>query len=173
MGIAVTKMATISFILVVLLGAIRFVQALVGDVVPGAFIVEYEDDVDVESHLSSVRHIATTRLKLDYQLFKGASLRFHDIDRAQEQADVLASTPAVKRIWPVSVYDIPSYTVLWNAGEDATAEGKSVPTKRQEPADTFSPHVMTQVNRLRDEGFVGDGVKIAVVDSGVSSFLEF
>lgn len=39
---------------------------------------------------------------------------------------------------------------------------------RQATADTFSPHVMTQVDRLRSQGVVGEGIKVAVVDTGVS-----
>lgn len=38
-------------------------------------------------------------------------------------------------------------------------------------ADTFTPHVMTQVDLLRADGITGKGVKIAVVDTGVSPAL--
>lgn len=34
--------------------------------------------------------------------------------------------------------------------------------------DTFTPHVMTQVDMLRADGITGKGVKIAVIDTGVS-----
>lgn len=155
-------------LLVGILAAASLVTAYLAPVVPGAFVVEYEDGVDIESHLSSVQHIASTRLKLDYKLFKGASIRFHDVDKAQHHADMLATTPHVKKIWPVYLYDIPEYTTHWDAGEDATKrQGQDVSATRQAAADTFSPHVMTQVNRLRDAGFVGEGIKVAIVDTGV------
>lgn len=151
------------------LGAIGLVRAHLAPIVPGAFIVEYEDGVDIESHLSSVQHLASTRLKLDYQLFKGASIRFHDVHTAHHQARLMAKSDPVKNIWPVLLYDVPDYTVHWSAGENATAEEQRNPTKRQASADTYSPHVMTQVNKLRDAGVLGDGIKVAVVDTGVSS----
>lgn len=77
----------------------------------------------------------------------------------------------VIKVWPLKMYNVPTYTVDWVAGDDATAEssnGESAAT-RQAATDTFSPHVMTQVNKLRDEGEVGAGIKVAVVDTGVSS----
>lgn len=41
--------------------------------------------------------VAQTRMKLDYQLFKGASIRFHDITNYTEQAtQLMGNTPAIK-----------------------------------------------------------------------------
>lgn len=147
-----------------LLAAIGIAQA--SNVVPGAFIVEYEDGVDIDAELSSVQDVASTRMKLDYKLFKGASIRFHDEDTANDQADLLGTKPAVKKMWPVRLYNVPKHTVHWVAGDDAHDEDAA--ETRQAPEDTFSPHVMTQVNQLRDQGVVGEGIKVAVVDTGVS-----
>lgn len=146
-----------------LLAAIGLVQA--SNVVPGAFIVEYEDGVDIDAELSSVQDVASTRMKLDYKLFKGASIRFHDTDTANDQADLLGTKPAVKKMWPVRLHNVPKHEVHWVAGEDALQANAA--ETRQVPEDTFSPHVMTQVNQLRDQGVVGDGIKVAVVDTGV------
>ena len=33
--------------------------------------------------------------------------------------------------------------------------------------DAFSPHVMTQVDRLKAEGITGNGVRIGIIDTGV------
>lgn len=73
-------------------------------------------------------------------------------------------------MWPLKLYNVPTYTVDWVAGEDASADNSKgeAAAARQAAADTFSPHVMTQVNQLRDEGVVGEGIKVAVVDTGVS-----
>lgn len=147
-----------------LLAAIGLVQA--NNIVPGAFIVEYEDGVDIDAELSSVQDVASTRMKLDYKLFKGASIRFHDVDTANDQADLLGTKAAVKQMWPVRQYNVPKHTVHWVAGDDAHEEDAA--ETRQAPADTFSPHVMTQVNQLRDQGVVGEGIKVAIVDTGVS-----
>ena len=37
--------------------------------------------------------------------------------------------------------------------------------------DTFTPHLMTQVNKFRDAGITGKGIKVAVIDTGVSCSL--
>lgn len=70
----------------------------------------------------------------------------------------------------MKLYTAPTYTVHSTAGEYATAEelNEGAAQMRQATADTYSPHVMTQVDRLRNKGFVGKGIKVAVVDTGVS-----
>lgn len=104
-------------------------------------------------------------MDLDYKLFRGASIKFHNVDNAAETAARVATMPAVKAIWPMRRYKIPEYTVHWAGGTDAAAEGMA---KRQVVNDTFSTHLMTQVNMLKAEGYFGDGIKIAVIDTGVS-----
>lgn len=103
-------------------------------------------------------------MDLNYKLFKGVSIRFHDVDKAEDKVSEIASMPAVKNIWPVKLFSVPQHTVL-SVG-DAAAGGIS---RRQEASnDTFTPHVMTQVNQLRNKGITGKGIKIAVIDTGVS-----
>lgn len=81
-------------------------------------------------------------------------------------------------VWPVKLYGVPKYTVDWVAGEDAlttdnnnndnNGQGETVAARQAAAAaDMFSPHVMTQVNQLRDDGTVGEGIKVAVIDTGV------
>lgn len=68
------------------------------------------------------------------------------------------------------VYDLPKYTVHSTAGEFATSNVASGDvTQRQATTDEFSPHVMTQVDRLRNQGVDGKGIKVAIVDTGVSA----
>ncbi|RKU47717.1 hypothetical protein DL546_000830 [Coniochaeta pulveracea] len=101
-------------------------------------------------------------MDLDFQLFKGASIQFKDLKNAAERAEQVASMPAVKNLWPVHVYSIPEHTVH-SVGSPSAAEYR----KRADAAnDTFTPHLMTQVNKLRAEGIDGKGIKIAVVDTG-------
>lgn len=68
-------------------------------------------------------------------------------------------------------YSRPDYKVQWTAGEYATAEEAdgAAARARQQMTDTFTPHVMTQVDQLRDRGVTGKGIKIAILDTGVSS----
>ena len=107
---------------------------------------------------------------MNFELFKGASFQVHDLSKAEHIAAEVAQIPAVKRVWPVRLYKIPDYTVHWsgNLGEDVTREDMEQVKREVEANDTFSTHLMTQVNKLRDAGNTGTGIKVAVVDTGVS-----
>lgn len=110
----------------------------------------------------------STRMKLDYELFKGVSVQLHDLKKADEKVATLASSPAVKAVFPVTLYKMPNPKVEWTV-QGSTASEKGSLNARTEEKDTFSPHVMTQVDKLRAKGITGKGVKIAVVDTGVSA----
>ena len=73
--------------------------------------------------------------------------------------------PQVKQMWPVKRYHIPEYEVHWTGDL-----GPGDQVMKRAASDTFSPHLMTQVNQLREKGFTGEGIKIAIVDTGVSSW---
>lgn len=107
-------------------------------------------------------------MEFDFKLFKGASIQFNDHERAEEIAAKMLELPAVKAMWPVRVYGIPEPRIDWQGTpgqEYATMKKRST---SETVKDTFSPHVMTQVDKLREEGYTGKGVKVAVIDSGVS-----
>jgi subtilisin family serine protease len=75
----------------------------------------------------------------------------------------------VKRMWPVRIFHVPDDEVL-STGTEAV-EANAVLRKRQygnSTTDTFAPHVMTQVDKLRADGVTGKGVKIGIIDTGVS-----
>lgn len=78
----------------------------------------------------------------------------------------ILSLPYVKSVHPVRAYSIPKtsgHIVSGSHPLSTTLESKSLDTT----SDTFSPHVMTGVDKLRAEGFFGDGIKIAIVDTGI------
>lgn len=114
--------------------------------------------------MSSIAGDASKRMDLNYKLFKGASIQFQDLDKAEDKAAKVASMPAVKNMWPVKLFSVPRHTV--HSVGKAVENGLS---RRQATSnDTFTPHLMTQVNMLRDKGVTGKGIKIAVIDTGVS-----
>lgn len=85
----------------------------------------------------------------------------------------MAQLPAVKQMWPVKVYGIPTPKVEWTGtpGMDYEAVMKrDLDGRDGKLKDVFSPHVMTQVDKLRAEGATGKGLKVALVDSGVSLY---
>lgn len=75
--------------------------------------------------------------------------------------------PGVK-VWPVTVIPRPNDEVIW-AGAPKEPEVASLRKREDDDTeDDFSTHVQTQVDLLRAEGLTGKGVKIAVIDTGVS-----
>ncbi|CAG9951394.1 unnamed protein product, partial [Clonostachys rosea f. rosea IK726] len=104
-----------------------------------------------------------TRMKLNYTLFQGASIQLHNLADAKRIANDLAKLPVVKGMWPVKMRQSAKPQVEWQGtvGQSYTLYNE----KRGRKSDEFPPHVMTQVDKLRDEGYTGQGIKIAVVDS--------
>ncbi|TLD19593.1 hypothetical protein PspLS_09337 [Pyricularia sp. CBS 133598] len=136
-------------------------------VIPGSYIVEYEEGkIDTATFRNEIASDAHVKMDLKFELFKGASIQFHDSDHAEETAAKVAEMPAIRRIWPQRLYKIPDYKVSW-AGNLPDAQAKAVMRRQSDGNDTFTPHLMTQVNQLRNKGIVGKGVKVAVIDSGV------
>ncbi|VTO88895.1 hypothetical protein SNK03_013482 [Fusarium graminearum] len=132
---------------------------------PGAYIFEFEESQDTSVFYDKTESQSTTRVKFDYDLFKGVSVQFDDVASAEELAAKMAALPVVKNVWPVKVYGIPAPRVEWVAepGMKAPLSKRAV----NDTADTFSPHVMTQVDKLRKKGITGHGIKVAVIDTGI------
>lgn len=83
----------------------------------------------------------------------------------------MAELPAVKNVWPVTLIDAPNPKVEWVAGSTApTLESRSA-KKPPIPNDSsdFPTHQMTQIDKLRAKGYTGKGVRVAVIDTGVST----
>jgi subtilisin family serine protease len=106
---------------------------------------------------------ASLRKDLRFKLFKGASIQFKDTKNADKMAAKVAEMPKVKSVYPVRRYPVPHHVV--HSKGNAVEE---VLSKRQEGNDTFTTHLMTQVNKFKDAGITGKGIKIAVIDTGVS-----
>jgi subtilisin family serine protease len=106
-------------------------------------------------------------MNLDYSLFKGTSFQLKNVTTADATAQQIADLSMVKRMWPVRIYSVPKDEVKWKGSDRNMAE--AVLRKRQSTTgnDTFSPHVMTQVDQLRAEGVTGEGIRVAVIDTGV------
>ncbi|KAK4188619.1 putative protease [Podospora australis] len=135
------------------------------EVLPGAYIVEYENDQasrDTNAFVGKLGGKASLRKDLRFKLFKGASIQFKDTKNAEQAAAKVAELPTVKRVYPVRRYPVPQHTVL------STGDAAVEMVKRQAGGnDTFEPHLMTQVNKFRDAGITGKGIKIGVIDTGI------
>jgi len=76
----------------------------------------------------------------------------------------------VKNVWPVKTFSLPGDTVHAVGPSVGALATSSALAKRQAPVagEGFAPHVMTQVDKMRAAGFRGKGIKIAIIDTGVS-----
>jgi hypothetical protein len=95
----------------------------------------------------------------DFELFKGAAVQLQDIKNSEQKARRIAEDANVKNVWPIYIYDRPD--PVFETVDLAKLASRDV-------ADTVGPHVMMQVDKLRAEGFTGEGTRVAVLDSGVS-----
>lgn len=73
----------------------------------------------------------------------------------------------VKNIWPSRAVSPPKVNIHWKGDDRDTAQLELKKRGFSTSNDTFSPHVMTQVDRLHAEGVTGKGVRIAVLDTGI------
>ncbi|RWA05934.1 hypothetical protein EKO27_g9166 [Xylaria grammica] len=132
----------------------------------GSYVIEFEDSKDASDFFTRIGSKAKTRMNFDSSIFKGVSIQFHDTETAEEEAAALADLSSVKRVWPNRIYDLPKDEIVWTGkSKDASIAHNNV--KRQLSNDTFSPHLMTQVDKLRAKGIVGKGIKIGVIDTGI------
>lgn len=99
------------------------------------------------------------RMTYDFELFKGAAVQLQDIKNSEQKARRIAEDANVKNVWPIYIYDRPD--PVFETVDLAKLASRDV-------ADTVGPHVMMQVDKLRAEGFTGEGTRVAVLDSGVS-----
>ncbi|KAJ0123019.1 serine endopeptidase [Diaporthe amygdali] len=148
------------------------------DVVRGAYIVELDSDADgpdsLYQALASDDRIAVDHLRdLRSSIFNAASFQVrdaatddgHDAERFMEKVRAKRN---VRNVWPVR-------TVYINKEVSKPSQIYSPVSRRHESRDvgeisnttTFAPHIQTQIDKLRAEGYTGNGVRVAVVDSGV------
>lgn len=130
------------------------------DVTPSAFYAA------LEAEGLSLQH----RMDLTFRFFKGVSFSIdHSNSTSTEKtSDVISKiqrNAAVGGVWPVrsSTLQMPENQLPSNTTSSPSRRSKRE-TKEEKP---FSPHVMTQIDRLHAEGFTGKGVQVAIIDSGV------
>jgi len=107
------------------------------------------------------------RMKLDYKLFKGTSFQLKNVSDVDAAAAKIANMDMVKQMWPVRVFSVPKHEVVWKGNDQKLASAALKRRQSANSSDTFSPHVMTQVDKLRADGVIGKGIKIAVIDTGI------
>lgn len=114
---------------------------------PNRFIVEFETSFeDVQDALKSENFQFSVESLFDSPMFSGMSV--HITNANSVTVDEILSLPSVKNAWQAS------YVTL--EYEPASAM-----------APKWNPHSLTGVDTLHSKGFFGDGIRIAVIDSGL------
>ncbi|KHN97584.1 subtilisin-like protease [Metarhizium album ARSEF 1941] len=104
-------------------------------------------------------------MDLDFELFRGVSVQLHDLNNANNTVEELAALPGIKRHWPITLNHVPDAQIHWTGSSDG---GNYLQARDGSMATgNFSPHVMTQIDRLHAKGYTGKGVHIAVIDTGI------
>lgn len=144
-------------------------------VLPGVYIAEFSnEDVTKESFYNSLvaggiepKH----RMDLSFRFFKGVSFQIQGTNAnstssgSDDWLQHVREDVNVQGIWPVQITE---RRILDSNEISSPATAQSARHKRQtESEKSFSPHVMTQVDKLQAEGITGKGVRVAVIDSGV------
>ncbi|USP79989.1 serine-type endopeptidase [Curvularia clavata] len=137
-------------------------------ILPGAYIVEFANAKETPktfyASLAASGVQVEPRKDLRFRFFKGVSFQLKSSSSNSSGWDFLRqmkAQPQVKNIWPTRI-------TTRAREESAVVPAQLQHAKRQAVSqDTFSPHVMTQVDKLHAEGVTGKGYRVAIVDSGV------
>lgn len=121
----------------------------------------------VHPTLSMLSLEGKTRMTFDYKLFKGVSVQLDNVNNADEKASKMSAAHGIKRMWPVEVHSLPDESVAWTG--TPSKNNDALLKRKNSSSGKFSPHVMTQIDNLHSKGYKGKGVKIAVIDTGVST----
>lgn len=161
-----------------------------GTGVPGAFIIECESSQVCESVAKAVEEGGgTVRHTFKSAIFNGLSFQLANETTAERDMKALtAQFTGIIGNWQLQTVNLAPEGKAEEQPEDKTAEelgeGEQQRPEEKTPnpgrrlgrravdgdgVDSPWPHLMTHIDKLHKEGYRGNGIKIAVVDSGVRS----
>ncbi|ODA76423.1 hypothetical protein RJ55_07692 [Drechmeria coniospora] len=153
----------------VLLSLAAVARIAAANALPGAFLCQFNDHHDPDAILGDIQAVATMRMWLDYTLFKGVSFQLHSVMNESSAMEKVLANPGIDTCSQIYLHDAPRPMIeqdeLINSAKRSVVRRDAVAANETE--DNYSPHVMTQVNKLRAAGFTGKGVKIAIIDTGI------
>ncbi|KAI9932565.1 hypothetical protein MW887_008810 [Aspergillus wentii] len=169
-------MAPLRLWLGALLAALPVALAGHGDPIAQKYIVEFSDSKTSSTSFVSTLNDhgipASLNHDLSFALFHGGSFTLLD-DNQNEETIVkqISSWSMVKKVSPVRELHQPQRDVSSVAhGPLAHLSAASHGLRRRATGgdeDNDYPQVMTGVDKLRQEGYLGSGIRVAVVDSGI------
>jgi hypothetical protein len=144
------------------------------DILPGTYIVEFANDDETASafyaSLAGNGVQVQPRMDLSFRFFKGVSFQMLNVSANSSSGDFMRqmqAAPKVRNIWPARIIRkmVQDEQKTQNA---AVLSAQNSRDKRETRAPhPFSPHVMTQIDKLHAEAITGKGFRIAIIDSGV------
>ncbi|QSZ30386.1 hypothetical protein DSL72_004909 [Monilinia vaccinii-corymbosi] len=148
-----------------------------GSIIPGAYIVQFapghESDSTFYQNLSLSGVDAVQRHVFPSELFAGTSFKLN----SEADVDKILSFDQVLSIAPVRLISLEP-TTGQKGGDAKSRRLQSRSGPRISPRDinisndSFTPHIMTGVDKLHKEGLDGRGVKIAILDTGIDFTLK-
>lgn len=133
------------------------------DAVAGAFIIECKNSQEVESLAKAVLDKGgEVRHTFDSEFFRGVAVQLANVSNDKDKKTLMESF----NTWPVSKASLP---VPNQATRHAEQAGHEKARLKRRATEAHWAHVMTQVEKLHEEGFTGNGIKIAMIYSGVGS----
>ncbi|KID75521.1 Thermophilic serine proteinase [Metarhizium brunneum] len=136
------------------------------------YIVECESSVCVEQLANNVQEKGgQVRHKFNSDVFHGVSVQLESISTAEQTMAELEELEGIRGVWPVQASTPAVKVGQENQKLGAAGNLHSGDTQRhgagKRAADDLWPHLMTHVDKLHKKGFSGQGIKIAVVDTGI------
>lgn len=136
-----------------------------GDVGSGVYILE-SDEAQLTALANTLQQRqGIIRHKYDSSVFRGLLFQMPNATRAEEFHAELQKKGIAKRAWPVTTSPEPAAD-----GEQPVAQKKDERIRRaakREDSKVPWTHLMTTIDKLHEKGYLGNGVRIAVIDSGV------
>ncbi|EEY23108.1 serin endopeptidase [Verticillium alfalfae VaMs.102] len=116
-----------------------------------SYIIEYSRSSlrRRQASLESTDDITVVKT-FESDIFSGVS-----VETESYNLDSLLRLPEVKNVWLNEKVDLPSFEVHQGFSDDAKAI-------------EYTPHIATGVDKLHEQGILGKGVKIGVVDTGIA-----
>ncbi|OQE13684.1 hypothetical protein PENFLA_c044G06886 [Penicillium flavigenum] len=158
-----------------LLAALPVALAGHGDPIAQKYIVEFADaETSSTSFLSTLNEHgihASLNHDLSFALFHGGSFTLLNSDQ-NEAAIVkqISSWSGVKKVSPVRELHQPKRevsSVAHGAPIRRSVAPHGLRRRSSDHGDNDFPHIMSGVDKLRQEGYLGSGIRVAVVDSGI------
>lgn len=137
----------------------------------GASQLARRDDGSVDAssfyaELTDAGHDATPARAFDSSIFRGVSFDLGGATNASLAS--IQALPAVERVWPAGYFTLPVGTSATTVNIDtSTSSSSSVTGAYNITYNRWSAHNNTNVARVQADGYLGNGVVIGFVDTGI------